>query len=135
MLSFRYLLCTQYPQMAFNSITATKDQDIGDSFIDVAESEKRLVRVTTNTYKNTGGTFINIKLFKKKDEQCEFRLQQRVGLTAKEFQDMVANVENINMGGTTLHTATNEVPVSKRGVLSTKKSPESNKTKLAANED
>ena len=88
--------------MAFSSLTATKDQEFGDWYIDVAESQKRLVRVTTNTYKNTGSTYINIKLFKKKDDQSEFRLQQRVGLTVDEFKDLVANVENINMGETTL---------------------------------
>ena len=64
----------------------------------MASSEKRLVRVTTNTYKNSGITYINIKLFKKKVDKDEYRLQHRVGLTVKEFQEMIANVENINMG-------------------------------------
>ena len=66
----------------------------------MASSDKRLVRVTTNTYKNSGLTYINIKLFKKKEDQNDFRLQQRerVGLTVKEFQQMIANLENISMG-------------------------------------
>ena len=84
--------------MTFNSLTLTKDEAFGDSRLDVAVSAKRLVRVTTNTYKNSGSTYIHIKLFKKKDEHGEFFLQQRVGLTVKEFQDLVANVKNINIG-------------------------------------
>ena len=52
--------------MTFSSITSSKDLEFGVAHIDVASSEKRLVRVTTNTYKNSGITYINIKLFKKK---------------------------------------------------------------------
>ena len=84
--------------MTFSSLTSSKDLDFGDAHYDVAASDKRLVRVTTNTYKNSGLTFINIKLFKKKEDRDDFRLQQRVGLTVKEFQEMIANVENISMG-------------------------------------
>ena len=84
--------------MTFSSLTLPKDEDFGDSRLDVSVSDKRLVRVTTNTYKNSSGTHIHIKLFKKKDDQGEFHLQQRVGLTVKEFQDLVANVENIKTG-------------------------------------
>ena len=84
--------------MTFSSLTSSKDREFGDTHCDVASSEKRLVRVTTNTYKNSGITYINIKLFKKKKEdKDEYRLQQRVGLTVKEFQEMIANVENINI--------------------------------------
>lgn len=121
--------------MAFSSLTATKDQEFGDSYIDVAESQKRLVRVTTNTYKNTGSTYINIKLFKKKDDQSEFRLQQRVGLTVDEFKDLVANVENINMGETTLQAPATELTAAKRGVTCSKKTIETKKTKMVANND
>ena len=64
----------------------------------MASSDKRLVRVTTNGYENSRLTYINIKLFKKKEDQDDIRLQQRVGLTVKEFQEMIANVENISMG-------------------------------------
>ena len=84
--------------MAFSSLTSSKDIEFGDAHIDVASSDKRLVRVTTNTYKDSGLTYINIKLFKKKEDQDDFRLQQRVGLTVKEFQEMIANVENNSMG-------------------------------------
>ena len=88
----------QKSAMTFSSLTSSKDLEFGDAHIDVASSDKRLVRVTTNTYKNSGLTYINIKLFKKKEDQDDFRLQQRVGLTVKEFQEMIANVENISMG-------------------------------------
>ena len=88
----------QKSAMTFSSLTSSKDLEFGDAHIDVASSDKRLVRVTTNTYKNSGLTYINIKLFKKKEDQDDFRLQQRVGLTVKEFQIMIANVENISMG-------------------------------------
>ena len=84
--------------MTFSSLTSSKNLEFGDAHIDVASSDKRRVRVTTNTYKNSGLTYINIKLFKKKEDQDDFRLQQRVGLTVKEFQEMIANVENISMG-------------------------------------
>ena len=84
--------------MAFSSLTSSKDIEFEDAHIDVASSDKRLVRVTTNTYKDSGLTYINIKLFKKKEDQDDFRLQQRVGLTVKEFQEVIANVENISMG-------------------------------------
>ena len=83
--------------MTFSSLTSSKDRKFGDTHCDVASSEKRLVRVTTNTYKTSGITYINIKLFTKKEDKDEYRLQQRVGLTVKEFQEMIANVENINM--------------------------------------
>ena len=84
--------------MTFSSLTSSKDLEFGDAHIDVASSDKRLVRVITNTYKNSCLTYINIKLFKKKEDQDDFRLQQRVGLIVKEYQEMKANVENISMG-------------------------------------
>ena len=62
--------------MTFSSITSSKDLDFGVDTVDVASSEKRLVRVTTNTYKNSGITYINIKLFKKKEGQDYYHLQQ-----------------------------------------------------------
>ena len=83
---------------SFSSLTFSKDLEFGDTHCVVASSEKRLVRVTTNTNKNSGITYINIELFKKKEDKDEYRLQQRVGLTVKEFQEIIANVENINMG-------------------------------------
>ena len=120
--------------MALSSVTSSKDQDFGVSYIDVAESEKRLVRVTTNTYKTTASTYINIKLFKRKDDQSDFRLQQRVGLTVKEFQDLVANVENISVGPTTMEMS-NEIKNVKRDGQCGKKGTEAKKAKVARVED
>ena len=120
--------------MALSSVTSSKDQDFGDSYIDVAESEKRLVRVTTNTYKNTASTYINIKLFKRKDEQSDFRVQQRVGLTVKEFQELVANVENISVGPTTMEMS-NEIKNVKRDGQCGKKGTMATKAKVARVED
>ena len=70
--------------------------------------------MTTNTYKNSGLTYINIKLFKKKEDQDDFRLQQRVGLTVKEFQEMIANVENISMGPSKSDDSAAEKKINKR---------------------
>ena len=81
--------------MTSSSLTSSKDLEFGDVHIDVASSDKRLVRVTTNTYKNSGLTYINIKLFKKNEDQDDFRMQQRVGLTVKEFHEIIANVETL----------------------------------------
>ena len=80
----------------------------------MAPSEKRLVRVTANTYKNSGITYINNKLFKKKEDKDEYRLQQRVGLTVKEFQEMIPNVENINMGPPNSESSMGEKKFNKR---------------------
>ena len=104
----------QKSAMAFSSLTSSKDIEFGDAHIDVASSDKRLVRVTTNTYKDSGLTYINIKLFKKKEDQDDFRLQQRVGLTVKEFQEMIANVENISMGPPNPDGSTGEKKINKR---------------------
>ena len=82
-------------QSRLSALSSSKDLEFRDAHIDVASSDKRLVRVTTNTCKNSGITYIN--LFKKKN-QDEYHLQHRVGLTVKEFQEIVANVENISMG-------------------------------------
>ena len=38
-------------KMTFSSLTLAKDEDFGDSRLDVSVSDKRFVRVTTNTYK------------------------------------------------------------------------------------
>ena len=100
--------------MIFSSLTSSKDCEFGDTHCDVASSGKRLVRVTTNTYKNSGITYINIKLFKKKEDKDEYRLQQRVGLTVKEFQEMIANVENINMGPPNSESSMGEKKFNKR---------------------
>ena len=105
----------QKSSMTISFLTSSKELEFGDTHCDMASSEKRLVRVTTNTYKNSGITYINIKLFKKKKEdKDEYRLQQRVGLTVKEFQEMIASVENINMGPPNSESSTGEKKINKR---------------------
>ena len=53
-------------------MTLLKDQEFGDALVDVATSEKRLVRVTTNTYQSSGGTYITIKMFKRERWSGQF---------------------------------------------------------------
>ena len=105
-----------FPKSAktFSPLTASSDLEFEDAHIDVGSSDKRLARVTTNTYKDSGLTFINIKLFKKKKHQDGFCSQQRVGLTVKEFQEMTANVENISMGPPNPDGSTGEKKINKR---------------------
>ena len=76
--------------------TSSIDKDFGDSFIDISKTERRLLRVTTKTYESTG-TYLFLKLFKK-GADGEFYIDQRVTLTVPEFQELINNVENINMG-------------------------------------
>lgn len=76
--------------------TSAGDKEFGDSFIDISETHRRLVRVTTKTYPSTG-TYIFLKLFKKGSDN-EFYLDQRVTLSVSEFQELVNNVENISLG-------------------------------------
>ena len=90
--------------------TLLKDQEFGDAFVDVATSEKRLIRVTTNTYQSPGGTYITIKLFKRRDDRDNFCMQQRVALTVKEFQLLMANTENIRLGPVSSEDAMREKP-------------------------
>ena len=120
----------QKSAMTFSSLTSSKDLEFGNAHIDVASSDKRLVRVTTNTYKNSGLTYINIKLFKKKEDQDDFRLQQRVGLTVKEFQEKIANVENISMGPSKSDDSAAEKKINKRIAQSYTRAADVKKQKL-----
>lgn len=79
--------------------SSTTDQEYGDSFLDVSKNNRRLVRVSTKTYQTTG-TYISLKLFKKGSDD-DFYIDQRITLTVQEFQDIINNVENINMGPST----------------------------------
>ena len=76
--------------------TATIDSEFGVCFLDVSKTQRRLIRVTTKTYQTTG-TYIFIKLFKKGSDE-EYYIDQRITLTVPEFQELINNVENINMG-------------------------------------
>ena len=76
--------------------TSSNDKDFGDSFIDISKTERRILRVTTKTYGSTG-TCLFLKIFKK-GADGEFYIDQRVTLTVPEFQELINNVENKNMG-------------------------------------
>ena len=76
--------------------TSSIDKDFGDKFIDISNTERRFLRVTTKTYESTG-TYFFLKLFKN-GADGEFYIDQLVTLTVSEFQELINNVENINMG-------------------------------------
>ena len=75
--------------------TSSLDKDFGDSSIDISKTE-RLLSVTTKTYESTVN-YLFLKLFEK-EADGEFYIDQRVKLTVPEFQELINNVENINMG-------------------------------------
>ena len=62
--------------------TASKDKEYGDCYFDISITEKRLIRATLKTYENSG-TYVFLKLFKRKDNELEF--EQRISLTTEEF--------------------------------------------------
>ena len=62
----------------------------------MASSEKQLICEAT-TDCNRGLIHINIELFKKKADQVEYRLQQRVCLILREIQKQIWKVENSSM--------------------------------------
>ena len=77
-------------------MTTTADQEFGDSFVDISNTDRKLIRVTTKTYKATG-TYLFLKLFKT-DSDSEFLIDQRITLTVPEFQALINNSETIYMG-------------------------------------
>ena len=122
----------QKSAMTSNSLTSSKDLEFGDAHIDVASSDKRLVRVTTNTYKNSGNsTYINIKLFKKNEDQDDFRMQQRVGLTVKEFQEIIVNVKKTLAWALPIQTAVRGRKKSLRALLKSKRAADVKKPTTA----
>ena len=66
--------------------TASKDEEYGDCYFDISKTEKRLIRATLKTYENTG-TYVFLKLFKRKDNEYEF--EQRISLTTEEFDKLM----------------------------------------------
>ena len=96
--------------------SATCDKDFGDSIIDNSRTERRLIRVTTKTYSNTG-THLILKLFKKGFDD-EYYLDQRLTLTASEFHQLTNKKENIGMQPG--HEEEDVMPTMKRGTPSKK---------------
>lgn len=75
------------------NFTADRDAKIGDKFLDISKTEKRLFRVTSKTYEKTG-TYFFLKVFKKTD--CsDFIIQQRLSLTSSEFENFLCKAEEI----------------------------------------
>ena len=72
--------------------SATKDSEFGDSYYDISKTEKRLIRATLKTYEKTG-TYVFLKLFKKVDDDYEFR--QRLSLTTEEFDKLIKKAPKI----------------------------------------
>ncbi len=58
--------------------TLDSDAQFGDSYLDISQTDKRLVRATVKTFES-GGTHVFLKLFKK-NEPGEIVSQQRNGL-------------------------------------------------------
>ena len=77
------------------TFSATTDKDFWDSYIDISSTERRLIRVTTKTYSNTG-TYLFLKLFKRGVDD-EYYLDQRLTLTASEFHQLTNNKQNIGL--------------------------------------
>ncbi len=76
------------------NFTADQDAKFGDSFVDISKTEKRLVRATLKTYENSG-TYVFIKLFKPNQQSGEFVVQQRLGLTLAEFDQIAEKFDEI----------------------------------------
>ena len=74
--------------------SVTTDKEFGDSYIDNSRTERRLIRVTTKTYPNTG-SYLFLKLLKKIGD--EKYLYQRLTLTVSEFHQFTNNEENFGM--------------------------------------
>lgn len=75
------------------NFTAERDAKIGDNFLDISKSEKRLVRITSKTYEATGSYFF-IKVFKKSDNG-DFVIYQRLTLCASEFDNLISKAEEV----------------------------------------
>ena len=76
------------------NFTADQDAKFGDSFVDISKTEKRLVRATLKTYENSG-TYVFIKLFKPNQQSGEFVVQQRLGLTLAELDQIAEKFDKI----------------------------------------
>lgn len=64
-----------------------------DNFLEISKSEKRLVRIAAKNYDKTGSYFF-LKVFKRNDSG-DFIINQRLTLTAVEFDSLLAKTEEI----------------------------------------
>ena len=75
--------------------TLKKDIEFCDQFIDISETAKRIVRVSTTTYE-TSGTYVAIKLFRmNKQSNDDYKFSQRVILSLSEFDRLVEHIHRI----------------------------------------
>ena len=77
-------------------LTFTIDKEFRDSFQDISESRRRLIRITGENHPITG-TYTYLKLFRKGPGD-EFCIDQRVTLRVPHFHELINIVENISMG-------------------------------------
>ena len=58
----------------------------------LSKTDKRLIRATLKTYDRTG-TYVFLKMLKK--AESEYKFQQRISLTAHEFENLIEKSGNI----------------------------------------
>ena len=71
-----------------------KDAEYSDNHIDVSKTEKRLVRISSKNYEQTG-TYISLKLFKRAANEREFQFSQSVTVSLDEFQAIIDRLPKI----------------------------------------
>ena len=94
--------------------TADKDAEFGDVYFEISRTEKKLIRATVKSYKNTG-VYVFLKLFKKVDR--EYELQQQITLTLDEFKLLSkksAKIRSAAVGTATENDHANKAPAAKR---------------------
>ena len=67
--------------------TAENDKSYRDSFINVSETKKRLIRAIMKNCDKTG-SYVFLKVFKNSDD-TEFKLSQQLSLTMTEFDKLM----------------------------------------------
>ena len=69
--------------------------EFSDQFIDISETEKIILRVSTKTYE-TSGTYVAIKLFRRNNQSNDdYKFSQRVNLSLSEFDRLVEHIHRI----------------------------------------
>ena len=74
-------------QVSSMNRTADTNKYYGDSFINVSETKKRLIRATMKSYDKTG-SYVFLKVFKNPDN-TDFKLSQQLSLTMAEFDQLM----------------------------------------------
>ena len=79
-----FLLCIINVLYSMSSVLE-KDAEYSDGHFDLNSNEKRLIRVAVKNYEKTG-TYLSLKLFKREQEDAEYKFEQTITLSADEFQ-------------------------------------------------